>query len=173
MSLKRSELLSEPFVSVIKEFEGLSLTPYKCAAGHMTIGFGHLCEANQKPITLEQADAFLLEDLQTAYDGLKSETPHMVEEENIPSHCAGALISWIFNLGIGSFKKSTLKRRLDEYGRQPSWKGKAGDEILRWDKITDPVTGKKKTLKGLQRRRQAERAYFLYGGLPDFQGSLV
>lgn len=167
MALLREDLLSEPFVDAIKKFEGLRLTPYKCAAGYMTVGYGHRCEDNQQPITQAQADALLLEDLQQVYDGLKSVVPYMVEDKNIPSYRAGALISWVFNLGIGSLKKSSLKRRLDE----GNWH-EASHEILRWDKITDPITKKKRVLKGLQRRRLAEHYYFVSGELPVFRGSL-
>ena len=44
---------------LIKQHEGLSLVPYRCTAGKLTIGYGH--NLDDKPITEKMAD-FMLED---------------------------------------------------------------------------------------------------------------
>ena len=62
---------SEKGLKLIKEFEGLRLEPYKCDAGVWTIGYGHTKGINQntKPITKEQAEDFLKDDLKF-FEGL-------------------------------------------------------------------------------------------------------
>jgi lysozyme len=55
---------------LIKRHEGLSLTPYKCPAGHWTVGYGHNLDAHSEPvpesITLERAEQYLAQDIQNA-----------------------------------------------------------------------------------------------------------
>ncbi len=62
---------SEKGLKLIKEFEGLRLEPYKCDAGVWTIGYGYTKDINQntKPITNEQAEDFLKDDLKF-FEGL-------------------------------------------------------------------------------------------------------
>ena len=49
---------------LIKNFEGLRLTAYKCPAGVPTIGYGHTKNVKMGDvITLEQANSYLLQDL--------------------------------------------------------------------------------------------------------------
>ncbi|PRP70248.1 muraminidase, partial [Chromobacterium amazonense] len=60
-----------------------------------------------------------------------------------------ALVSFSYNLGLGSLQNSTLLRLLN----QGDYAGAAGQFIL-WDKAGGKV------LPGLQRRRAAEQALF-------------
>ena len=62
-----------------------------------------------------------------------------------------ALVSFVFNVGIGNFVGSTLRKLLN----QKDYKG-AAEQFLRWDKGND-----KKPLPGLTRRRKAERDLFI------------
>ena len=64
-------------IDLAKRFEGFHRVPkhdpgrahpYICPAGFWTIGFGHLCEPNHPPITEEEAEDYLVQDLQTALD---------------------------------------------------------------------------------------------------------
>jgi len=73
-----------------------------------------------------------------------------------------AVVCLGFNIGLGALLGSTLMARL----RAGDWAA-AADEFLRWDKATNPKTGKKERLAGLTRRRQAERDLFLCDGLPE------
>lgn len=63
-----------------------------------------------------------------------------------------ALVSFAFNVGTHAFEISTLRRKLnrEEYLD-------AADEFLRW------VYAGGRKLRGLVRRREAERALFLEG----------
>jgi lysozyme len=65
-----------------------------------------------------------------------------------------ALVSFVFNCGVGALKGSTALKRI-----------KAGDmeggaqALTWWNKAT--VNGRKKVLPGLVRRREAEKQLFL------------
>lgn len=58
-----------------------------------------------------------------------------------------AIISFAYNCGLGNYRISTLKKRVDAQ----DWAG-ACDEIVKWNKAAGRV------LPGLTRRRQAEAA---------------
>ena len=59
-----------------------------------------------------------------------------------------AIISFAYNCGVGNYRISTLKRRVDEQ----DWEG-AAEQIVRWNKANGRV------LRGLTRRREAEAAF--------------
>lgn len=67
--------------------------------------------------------------------------------------CMAAVTSWAWNCGTGAFKVSRLRRAINE-GR---WADAA--ELIR-----KPNTAGGVVLRGLTRRREAERAMFLLGG---------
>ena len=132
---------SDILIEKVKEFEGLRLTSYKDSAGVWTIGYGHTrgVKAGQS-ITEKQADSLLRGDLLTAenhVNGLKL---------NLTQGQFDALCSFIYNLGIGNFKSSTLLRKIKEGA--PTEEIQA--EFRRW------VYAKGKKLKGLVRRREWE-----------------
>lgn len=131
---------------MIKDFEGLRLTAYKCSAGKWTIGWGHTNGVKQgDKITLEQAEAFHEEDYAIA----KGIVDDVVDVE-LTENQFEALVSLSFNIGINAFRKSTLVKLLN-----------TGDylstsmEFQKWSKV-DGVRS-----KGLLCRRYAEAAMFL------------
>ena len=134
--------------SLIKEFEGLRLTAYFCPAGKKTIGYGHVLQGDEKhlwEITENKAEELLDKDI------IKAKS--VIDEyctSTLTHRQEAALISFIFNCGIGAFTKSTLLKKLNE----EDYKG-AANEFNRWIN----VGGVK--LKGLVRRRLTERNLFL------------
>ena len=142
--------ISEQGVRLIKRFEGLRLTAYKCPTGYWTIGWGHTygVKPGQK-ITKEQAEVYLKQDLVVAEDAVDKlvSTP-------LNQGMYDALVSFVFNLGAVRFKNSTLLRRLNQgaYDLVP-------DEFLRW--VYGTVDGKTQKLPGLVERRTAEKEMFL------------
>lgn len=136
--------ISEKGLTLIKQFEGLRLAAYLCAAGVWTIGWGHTKGVKKgDKITLEQAKLYLDEDIIPSviavYESIKVPlTPNQFD----------ALVSFTFNVGIGALKKSTLVKRINS--NDP----KASDEFLKW------VKGGGKILPGLVTRRQAEKRLF-------------
>ena len=133
-------------IALIKEFEGLRLKAYKCPGGVWTIGYGHT--AGVRPgmvITKEQAEQFLKEDLLVFEKAVNN------QNLSINQNQFDALVSLIYNIGIGNFKKSTLLLKV----RIEPGDNSIMDEFLRW------VYSKGRVLPGLQRRRLAEvKLYF-------------
>ena len=139
----------EGFHKVITRKPVITAAPYICPAGYWTIGYGHLCAADHPPITLAQAEAYLMQDMQESVAASLRACPILFTE---PEHRLSAISSFVFNLGAGRLQASTLRRRIN----QGEWTA-AGDELLRW------VNGGGRMLPGLVRRRRAERELFLYG----------
>ena len=55
---------SQRGINLIKQFEGVRLTAYKCPAGMYTIGYGHTRGVTRgMKITEEEASAYLASDL--------------------------------------------------------------------------------------------------------------
>lgn len=145
--------LSGGLIDGVKHFEGLRLVPYYCPTGHLTIGYGHLCDADQKTISAEEAEEMLIEDLDYAARRLLIYSPILASE---PQCRIEALASWVYNLGLGAYKGSTLKKRVDA----GQWDA-ATEEIVRW--VYGTVDGEKKKLPGLVRRRAWEAQVFSTG----------
>ena len=133
--------------TLIKEFEGLYLSAYLCPAGIPTIGYGHIkgVQLGQQ-IDLQDAEAMLLDDMMDADDCIGD----WVDIELTDNERA-ALISFIFNLGCGAFRGSTLLKMLNSDGDRNA----IAAQFLRWNKARGKV------LNGLTRRREAERKLFL------------
>ena len=141
---------------LVKGFEGLSLTAYRCPAGVPTIGYGHTAGVLMgESITPAQADAYLAADL-VAY---AQNVERMLGDAPTSQHEFDALVSLAFNIGLGGFEKSTVLRL-----------HKAGDKVgaarafEMWCKAT--VGGQLQTLPGLLARRQKEAAYYLTADAP-------
>lgn len=131
---------------LIKSFEGLELEAYLCPADIWTIGYGHTGNVKEgDSITKAEADELLDKDLQTFRNGVRRLVKVPLNENQF-----GALVSFAYNLGLGSLQNSTLLKLLNA----GDYDG-AADQFLRWNK------SKGKVLTGLVRRREAERAVFL------------
>ena len=144
--------MSEQGVNLIKSFEGFSSVPYNDGVGVMTIGYGHVLrkkDKHLKKITEEQAVEILKEDVSIAVKNVNN-----LVKVDITQNQFDALVSFAFNVGVGNLKNSTLLKKLN----QGDFIG-AADEFLRWNK--GRVNGVMKEMKGLTRRRVAERALFL------------
>lgn len=141
--------VSDEGIALIKHFEGLFLKAYLCPARVWTIGYGHTglkhndgTVAKGRVITEGEAEELLRVDLGKV--GL--EVKRMVKFPLL-QHQFDALASFQFNLGkLGS---STLLRKLNS-GDDSA----AAAEFPRW------VYADGNRLKGLVRRRAAERAMF-------------
>jgi len=132
-------------IELIKHFEGCELEAYKCAAGVWTIGYGHIKGVtSDSVITQEQAEQMLVEEL-NEYEGYIN---NMVTTP-LSQNQFDALVSWVYNLGGGNLKASTLLKVVNsgEFDGVPA-------QIMRWNKAGGKV------LEGLTRRRQAEADLF-------------
>lgn len=138
--------ISNRGIELIKKFEGLRLTAYRCSAGVLTIGYGHTRGVKAGDlITARQADEFLREDVRSAELVVNLDVKVWLSQGQFD-----ALVSFVFNLGAGNFVKSTLLRKLND----GNYVG-AADQFGRW------IYAGKTELLGLIRRRAAERELFL------------
>ena len=132
--------------NLIKEAEGLRLEAYRCPAGVPTIGWGHTKGVKMgQRITLAMAEDLLVEDLgpiERLLNGLKI---------NFRQEQFDALVSWIFNLGAGNFKSSTMYKRILENATDED----ITDSLIKWT-----YSGKQQ-LPGLMKRRVAEANLFI------------
>ena len=132
--------------SICKFFESCKLEAYLCPAGKPTIGWGHTygVKIGQK-ISPAQAEVFFDHDYQEAQEAVLRNVKVPLTEGQL-----GALTSFVFNLGEGKLKSSTLLKKLNT----GDYAGTA-DEFLRWV-YADGVK-----LNGLVKRRKCERELFL------------
>lgn len=155
--------ISEKGMAILREFEqgpkgGFASVPYRDWAGHQTIGWGHRILNSERfdiPITALQADELLRADL----DRFERAVSKCVRVP-ITQAMFDALVCFAFNVGSWNFHESTLLRLLNA----GKYEGAAA-QFERWDKATNPRTGEKEPLRGLTRRRLAERALFESGGI--------
>ena len=140
---------SKNAIDLIKKWEGLYLESYLCPAKVPTIGYGTIRYPDGKLVKLGEKIS-----LQKAEDLLI----HEVNKINIPlilnQNQYDALVSFVYNLGMGNFLKSTLYRKckVNPYDLTIRY------EFMKWTKAR--VNGELKTLKGLVKRRTDE--YNLY-----------
>jgi lysozyme len=92
----------------------------------------------------DEIDSLLEKDLERFEAGVLRLCPAAVDRQ------LDALVSFSYNCGLGSLQSSTLRMK---YNRG-DYDG-AADEFLKWNKAGGKV------LRGLERRREAERALFL------------
>ncbi|MBE6293835.1 MAG: lysozyme [Bacteroidales bacterium] len=127
----------------IKDFEGLRLKAYLCSGGKWTIGYGHTKGVHEgMVITRQEADRLLEEDILYFENFLSKEK----YAEDITQGQWDALVSFIFNLGIGNFICSTLRNKILINIDEPT----IPDEFRKW------VFAKGKKLQGLVKRREWE-----------------
>lgn len=140
---------SEKAYSLIRQFEGLRLTAYRCPGGVWTVGYGHTSGVVPgMVITKELAEKLLRQDIATVGNIVNAECPNLRQCQ------FDALVSFVFNIGGGNFRKSTLLKKIKANPDDNS----IMDKFLRW------VYAKGVVLPGLQKRRLAEmRLYFSEG----------
>jgi lysozyme len=133
---------------VLEYFEGRRNDAYPDPAtgsDPWTIGVGHTGPEVFKGLvwTDDLVDKTLSADLKKFEDGVQYLTGEL------PQGLFDALVLFAFNVGLGNLTESTLLRKV----RAGDLSGAAG-EFQRWDKAAG------KSMKGLRRRRAAERELF-------------
>jgi lysozyme len=98
-------------------------------------------------ITEEQGESLLRSDLQTAERAVNNYVRIALNQNQYD-----ALVSFVFNVGTGNFKFSTLLKYLNVGNVRA-----AADELDRWNKV------KGQPVAGLTKRRAQEKALFLEG----------
>lgn len=137
--------VSKRGIDFIKKHEGLRLTAYLCPANVWTIGYGTTKNVKRgQRITEQQAEDMLKDDLA---DFEKTVNTHVTAP--MTQWQFDAMVSFVYNVGVGAFRASTLLKRLNalEYVEVPR-------QLMRWTR------GGGKVLPGLVRRRQEEAKLF-------------
>ena len=139
-------------LDLIKEFEGLRLDAYKDSVGIWTIGYGTTAAAGlgiePRPgqrITQAEAEWYLQKGVTKFADSIFPYFNAPLNENQF-----GACVSLAYNIGPGAFKRSSVLRHINAGDMD-----KAADSFLLWNKAGGKV------LRGLERRRAAERALFI------------
>lgn len=140
-------------IDLIKEFEGLRLKPYLCQSGIPTIGIGTTrypsgikVTLNDKSITIEQAEEYFRHDIK--------QFELIVDNycrDDLNSNQFSSLCAFVYNIGQGNFKSSTLLKKLNKNPNDIS----IATEFSKWNKSDGKVS------EGLIRRRKSEsQLYF-------------
>jgi lysozyme len=147
--------VSQKGIDLTKEYEGLRLGAYKDAVGIWTIGYGTTrIDGNsispRLVISKERAEELLKagldSHLEEALGYIRPESLAKMNQNQID-----ALASFVYNVGVGNFQRSTLLKRINE--------GRFDDvpaQMAKWNK--GRVKGVLTVLRGLSRRRAAEGA---------------
>ena len=133
-------------INLVKYFEGFYSKVYICPAGFPTIGYGRRVSKDHPLITKEQGELYLTQDMMKSLMGTIKYCPILlsVEENKL-----GAIVDFVYNLGVGRLQLSTLRRRIN----QKDWP-EVVKELNKW------VYGGGRKLPGLIKRRKAESLFF-------------
>ena len=160
---KKKMKTSEKAIKLIMHHEGVRQKPYRCPAKLWTVGVGHVLYPEQGKMKIEDRDSFPLKDADNRtfsmeeVDGiLKADLARF--ERGVVQFCPvpltqgqyDALISFSFNVGLGTLQRSTLRQKILRGEME-----EAAEELLKYCKAGGKI------LKGLENRRKDERALFL------------
>lgn len=135
--------ISSRGIELIKSFEGLVTTAYRCQAGVLTIGYGHTYNVYQgQTISREEAEQLLARDLVWAEECVSSKVKKPLNQNQFD-----ALVSFVFNVGPTNFHNSTLLRVINA---DPGNYDAVVRQLKRWNHAGGVIS------KGLTRRRDAE-----------------
>lgn len=137
-------------LDLIKSYETLQLTAYRAlkTEKYLTIGYGHYGPDVKKgqTITKEEATELLQKDVQTA----ENELNQLIRQNVLlTQNQFDALCSLVFNIGVGKFRKSTLRKKLLNHIQSVEC------EFMKW------VYSDGHYIQGLYNRRKKEVELFL------------
>jgi len=155
--------VSDKAIKMITHHEGLRLKPYRCPAKLWTIGVGHVLYPDQGKIPLNERDSYQLrpEDnrvftQEEVNNILKADLRRF--EQGVSRYITvelsqgmfDALVSFSFNVGLGTLQRSTLRMKLNRGDKEG-----AAEELMKY------CMAGGKVLRGLQNRRIDEKNLFL------------
>jgi lysozyme len=155
--------VSAKAIHMIKHHEGVRQKPYRCPAKLWTIGVGHVLYPEQGKLKIDQRDGFALKiedfrifsmeeidailrtDLDRFERGVEKFCPVPLTQGQFD-----ALVSFSFNVGLGTLQRSTLRQKVLRNDMEG-----ASKELLKY------CMAGGKVLKGLLNRRKDELAVFI------------
>jgi lysozyme len=145
-------ITSDKGVDLIKSFEGFRNKPYQDIVGKWTVGYGHLMVEGDgtkvgdiiSPVT---ATSLLKSDLKQAENCVNTNVKVPLGQNQFD-----ALVSFVYNLGCGNFKSSTLLKKINLGDIEG-----AAQEFLKWNKAGGVISA------GINHRRHVESCLFISG----------
>jgi lysozyme len=155
--------VSDKAIAMIQHHEGVRQKPYQCPARLWTIGVGHVMYPEQGKLKIEDRNSF-----QTRFEDMRTYTMEEVNailrtdldrfERGVERFCPvaltqgmfDALVSFSFNVGLGTLQRSTLRQKLLRSDKEG-----AAEELMKY------CMAGGKVLKGLLIRRNDEKALFM------------
>jgi len=151
--------VSADCLHTIKHHEGVRLRPYRCPALLWTVGVGHVLYPDQGKLKLEDRRGYALKDadnrawsqdevealLRRDLARFESGVARMCPAAGSHQGRFDALVSFSFNVGLGTLQRSTLRSKFN----RGDFAG-AAQEFLKFTR------GGGKVLKGLVNRRNDE-----------------
>lgn len=134
-------------VPVIKAFEGYHPTAYSDPVGILTVCYGHTGDVEQKTYTRAECEALLKADTLNALNGVNRSVNVKISNQE-----RAAYTSFVFNVGEGAFKKSTMLKKIN-----------SGDRVGACNELSKWVYARGIKFNGLVKRREAERKLCLSG----------
>ena len=147
---------------MLKHHEGVRYKPYQCPALLWTIGVGHVMYPEQAKLPMsarkayplrpednrtwskEEVDGILAKDLIRFERGVERFVPVPLTQSEFD-----CLVSFSFNLGLGTLQRSTLRQALLR-----------GDKVAAMQSLRKYNKAGGKVLRGLDNRRKDEEALF-------------
>jgi lysozyme len=159
---------SKKLLEMLKHHEGVRQRPYQCPAKLWTIGVGSLLYPEQARIpstpegmakrkawplrpednrlwSMEEVDRILAKDVERFERGVARYITIPLKQ-----HELDAVLSFAFNLGLGTLQRSTLRAKLNRGDKEG-----AIESLLKYNKAGGKV------LRGLDIRRKDEAALFM------------
>jgi lysozyme len=146
---------SKNCIDLIKKFEGLRLEAYQCPAGVWTIGWGSTGPGIREGLVISENTAHAMitghvREIGISLSDMLGRAGLLHYGSGLSQNQFDALTSFVYNIGIGAFKKSTMYGLLRD-----KLYNEAAREFDRW------VHAGGKELPGLVSRRAAEKELFL------------
>ena len=157
-------MISPKALKMIAHHEGTRFKPYRCPARLWTVGVGHVIDPNHARVpfeernnlavpegwnrvfTMEEVNVILAKDLERFERGVLKYCPNAVTRQG----WMDALVSFSFNVGLGTLQRSTLRQRHNRGDIEG-----AASEFLKYCKAGGKI------LKGLENRRKDERMLYI------------
>lgn len=128
-------------IPVIKFYEGYHPKAYIDPVGILTACYGHTGDVVRKTYNQTECEKLLTDDVLKALEGVNRNVLIEITKEE-----RAAYTSFVFNVGEGAFRKSTMLKKLN-----------SGDRIGACNELSKWVYAGGKKLNGLVKRREAER----------------
>jgi lysozyme len=143
----------DSLINFLKGSEGIDLNAYQDTGGVWTIGYGETFNFDQNrpvqkgdKITIDTANRWLTNEANSTLDSVKQ-----VVKVPLNNNQFAALSSFVYNIGLGAFKNSTMLKLINN----KTDKNIIANQFDKWVYVNGQIS------KGLKNRRDKEKKLFL------------